>query len=195
MAAMPPGWQPHVVTPISQQEAQDTVLGYFEMTLQALPPGAVIVATDYGGAETTGPCNGAVAGTDPPQEFSAIGQLETPGPGSDRTVVAVGDTWRSWGWWVFERDGLAKPNRFGYAPDGYAFQIQVSDPPGYSPIVSAISPCYSHAAARADAPFPAMISADGRLDDVGASRPVSYGIQFVSHNGVSGRSHAFRSAR
>lgn len=195
MASMPPGWQTHVVTPVSQQEAQDTVLGYFEMTLHALPSGTVIVATHYGGAETTGPCNGAVAGTDPPQEFSAIGQLETPGPGSDRTIVAVGDTWKSWGWWVFERDDFRRPNRFGYAPDGYAFQIQVSDLPGYPPTVSAISPCYSHAAARDDAPFPAMIYADGRLDDVEAPRPVPHGIQFVSSSGVSGQSHAFRNAR
>lgn len=179
MAALPPGWQPHVVTPSSQQEVQDTVLGYLTETLRTLPAGTVIDATRYGRAGTTRPCNGAAADTDPPEEFSTIGQLKTPGPESDHTIVAVGDTWKSWGWWVLERDDYRKPNRFGYAPDGYTFQIQVFGLPGYPPTVTASSPCYSHAKARDDIPFPTKISVEGWLDDVDASHP-PHGILFVS---------------
>jgi hypothetical protein len=36
-----PGWQVRPVVPTSQQQAQDTVLGYLKKTLQALPTGTV----------------------------------------------------------------------------------------------------------------------------------------------------------
>jgi hypothetical protein len=36
-------------------------------------------------------------------------------------IGKIGDIWKSWGWYVIERDGFQKPYRVGYAPDGYSF--------------------------------------------------------------------------
>lgn len=155
----PPGWETRVVTPSSQQQAQDTVLGYLKKTLSALPQGTVIDAARFGRAGTTAPCNDAPLNTEPPEEFSTIGQLKVPGVESDQVVATVGDTWKSWGWWVFEREDFRKPNRFGYAPDGYTLQIKGSSPPGHPPTIIANSPCFSHQIARDDLPFPTTITA------------------------------------
>jgi hypothetical protein len=65
-------------------------------------------------------------------------------------VRRVGDIWRAWGWYVYERDGFRKPNEFGYAPDGYRMQIVTAAQPGYAPTLSASTPC-----------FPATIATDG----------------------------------
>ena len=68
--------------------------------------------------------------------------LKVPGDVDPKALIAkVGDTWRSWGWYVFEHDGFNKPNQFGYGPDGYRLQIEMSNPPSYPPTLTAISPC------------------------------------------------------
>lgn len=155
----PPGWKLNVATPTNQQQAQDTVLKYLKQTLSALPPGTNIDAARYGSAASTAPCNDAPLNTNPPREFSTIGELKPPGDEFDKIIATVGDTWNSWGWWVYERDDFRKPNRFGYAPDGYTLQIKVSSPPGHPPTIIASSPCFPHDIARDDLPFPTTITA------------------------------------
>jgi hypothetical protein len=158
----PPGWQEHVATPTSQQQAQDTVLEYIKRTLAALPPGVVFDASRYSGGTTALPCNDAPLNTNPPVEFTATGDLTVPSEvDADKLIAETGGIWKSWGWWVFERDDFSKPNRFGYAPDGYILHIEVSSPPGYSPSVVATSPCFPHDIARNDVPFPRTITAEG----------------------------------
>jgi hypothetical protein len=155
----PPGWQVHVKVPTSQQEAQDTVLEYLKKTLAALSPGVVFDAGRFGSAASTAPCNDAPLNTNPPKDFSATGDLTLP-PGADasKLVAEVGDVWKSWGWWVFERDGMYKPNRSGFSPDGYELHIGVPGLPG-PPNLTGTSPCYPRDIARDDLPFPTTITA------------------------------------
>lgn len=155
----PPGWQVHAHVPTSQQQAQDTVLGYLKKTIEALPAGVVFDASRYGSAASSAPCNDAPAGSNPPKNFSATGDLMSP-PGIDgATLVArAGDIWKSWGWWVFERDGMYKPNRSGFSPDGYELHIGMPALQG-PPNLTGTSPCFPHDIARDDLPFPATITA------------------------------------
>jgi len=155
----PPGWQVHVNVPTSQQQAQDTVLGYLKKTLNALPAGTVYDASRYSGGTSAVPCNDAPLNTKPPVEFSATGDLRLP-PGLDagKLIAQVGDVWKSWGWWVFERDGMYKPNRSGFSPDGYELHIGVPAVPG-PPNITGTAPCFPHDIARDDLPFPRTITA------------------------------------
>ena len=154
----PPGFEVHVNTPTSQQQAQDTVLGYLKKTLDALSPGVAFDATRFGSAGSTAPCNDAPLNTNPPKNFTATGDLTLP-PGVDagKLIAQVGDIWKSWGWWVFERDGMYKPNRSGYSPDGYELHIGVPGLPG-PPNITGTSPCFAHDIARDDLPFPTTIT-------------------------------------
>lgn len=153
----PPGWNPKTVVPQSQQQAQDTVLGYLTKTLQAMPAGTTLDATRYGGAGSTAPCEDVIEGT-PPVQFSTIGELKLP-PGNDplAVVAETGEIWKTWGWYVFERDGFRKPNRFGYAPDGYWLKIMASNPPGYPPTLVGASPCFPGELQSNDISFPVVI--------------------------------------
>jgi hypothetical protein len=155
----PPGFTVHVAVPASQQQAQDTVLKYLKKTLGALPPGIVFDASRYGAAGSTAPCGDAPLNTNPPKDFAATGDLKLP-PGVDgaKLIAEVGDVWQSWGWWVFERDGMYKPNRSGFSPDGYELHIGMPGLPG-PPNITASSPCFPHDIARDDLPFPSTISA------------------------------------
>jgi hypothetical protein len=152
----PPGWKQNQVTPASQQQAQDTVIGYLTKTVQALPPGTVFDHSRYPGSGNT-PCNDQPTGV-PPNEFSTMSEAIFP-PGTDpETMIAkTGDIWQGWGWYVFERNGFRKPNRFGYASDGYALQIIASNPPGYPPTITGVSPCYPGELARDDVPVPTIL--------------------------------------
>jgi len=158
-AAPPPGWQAHVNVPTSQQQAQDTVLGYLKKTLGALPAGVVFDAGRYGSAASTAPCNDAPLNTHPPKQFSATGDLKLP-PGLDagKLIAQVGDVWKSWGWWVLQRDGMSKPNRSGFSRDGYELHIEVPAVPG-PPNITGTSPCFGHDIARDDLRFPTTITA------------------------------------
>ena len=153
----PPGWTVHVNVPTSQQQAQDTVLGYLKKTLDALPPGVVFDASRYGSAASTSPCGDQP--NPPTKEFAATGDLKLP-PGVDsrQLIAQVGETWKSWGWWVFERDGMFKPNRSGFSPDGYELHIEVPGKPG-PPNITGTSPCFARDIARDDLPFPTTITA------------------------------------
>lgn len=153
----PPGWNVHVATPTSQQQAQDTILGYLRKTLDALPPGTVIDGSRYGSAGSTTPCQGKPHSDT--ELFSSIGDLKSP-PGTDPKLLVgqIGDIWKSWGWWVFERDGTYKPNRSGFSPDGYELQIAVPAVPG-PPSIIGNSPCFPRDLARDDISFPTTITA------------------------------------
>lgn len=155
----PPGWQVHADIPTSQQRAQDTVHGYLKKTLDALPPGIVFDASRYSRGTSAVPCGDAPLSTNPPVEFSATGDLTLP-PGLDagKLITGVENIWKSWGWWVFERDGMYKPNRSGLSPDGYELHIGVPGLPG-PPNITGTSPCFPHDVARDDLPFPTIITA------------------------------------
>lgn len=132
-----------------------------QKTLTALPPGIAFDASRYSGGTTAVPCNDSPLNTNPPVEFTATGDLTVPSEvDADKLITQTGDIWKSWGWWVFERDDFRKPNRFGYSPDGYTFQIRASNPPGYPPSVIATSPCFPHDIARDDIPFPRTVTAE-----------------------------------
>jgi hypothetical protein len=156
----PPGWTSRPVVPTSQQQAQDTILGYLKKTLRALPPGTALDATRYSGATNTPPCKDVTTGV-APVSLSTMGELNLPAGVDPVGIVAqLGDTWKSWGWYVIERDGFRKPNRFGYAPDGYMLHIMAKDPVTDPPTLIADSPCFSGDLPKDRSPFPMVLQAD-----------------------------------
>nr|WP_099023905.1 hypothetical protein [Mycolicibacterium palauense] len=140
----PPGWHVNEVVPRSQLEARDTILGYLRRTLGALPPNTVVDSSGFVGSGQAAWCDDEP--DDPgnaPVYLQTIGDVNVPGGMDPAAIVsAVGDQWRTWGWYVIERDGFHKPNQFGYAPDGYRLQVEMSNPPSYPPTLIAISPCF-----------------------------------------------------
>jgi hypothetical protein len=157
---LPPGWKLEIVVPTSQQQVQDTVLGYLKKTLRALPSGTVLDASGYGGATNTPPCEDVITGK-PPVEFNTTGELKPPpGIGFEAIITEVGDIWKSWGWYVVERDHFYKPNRFGYAPDGYNLKIESRYSPGYPPALHGVSPCFPGDLPDDRSPFPMILTAD-----------------------------------
>jgi hypothetical protein len=156
----PPGWTSRPVVPTSQQQAQDTILGYLKKTLRALPPGTALDATRYSGAVNTPPCKDVTTGV-APVSLSTIGELNLPAGVDPVGIVAqLGDTWKGWGWYVIERDGFRKPNRFGYAPDGYILHIMAKDPVTDPPTLIADSPCFSGDLPKDRSPFPVVLQGD-----------------------------------
>ncbi|ORV48580.1 hypothetical protein AWC05_07675 [Mycobacterium florentinum] len=154
----PPGWKLEPVIPKTQQQAQDTVIGYLKKTLAALGAGITLDASRYSGGGTVHPCKDVETGT-PPMEFATNGDLTLPAGVDANTIVAkAGDIWKSWGWQVYERDGFYKPNRFGYAPDGYILQIIARYQPGYAPTLQAISPCFPADLPAERSPFPTILT-------------------------------------
>ncbi|OBI96675.1 hypothetical protein A5661_19135 [Mycobacterium asiaticum] len=156
----PPGWKLQPAVPATQQQAQDTAIGYLRRTLQELPPGTTLDATRYSGGTNSVPCKDDTS-ANPPEEFTTIGDLKPP-PGTDTSslVASAGDIWKRWGWYVYERDGFYKPNRFGYAPDGYSLQIEARARPGEPPSLKATSPCFPAETPRDRTPFPAILAAE-----------------------------------
>jgi hypothetical protein len=75
-------------------------------------------------------------------------------------TATAGDAWKSWGWYVVERDGFYKPNRFGYGPDGYRLQIMAAPQPGYPPSLQGISLCFPANLPDDRGPFPMVLTAD-----------------------------------
>jgi hypothetical protein len=156
----PPGWTERPVVPASQQQAQDTVLGYLKKTLQALPSGTALDATRYSGGTNTAPCQDVETGTSP-RNFTTIGDLQLPpGTSPDPVIATAGDTWKSWGWYVIERDGFYKPNRFGYGPDGFRLQIMAAPQAGYPPSLQGISPCFPGTLPDDRRPLPIVLTAE-----------------------------------
>ena len=161
-APTPPGWNPKDVVPQSQQQAQDTLLGYVKRTLQALPPGYMLDATRFGGMGSGNVgCDDDATSPDAPTRFNAAGDLKVPA-GTDYASVAgaFGDVWRGWGWYVYEGDGFRKPNQFGVSPDGYRLRIVAAAVAGYPPGFEGSSPCFPGNLARDDIPFPTVVAAN-----------------------------------
>jgi len=155
----PPGWTERPAVPRSQQQAQDTVIGYLKRTLGGLPPGLTLDATRYSGGTNTPPCQDVETGVSP-ISFTTIGDLTLPAGSRPEVIVALaGEVWKSWGWYVIERDGFYKPNRFGYGPDGYRLQIHAAALPGYPPTVQADTPCFPADLPDDRSPFPLVITA------------------------------------
>jgi hypothetical protein len=155
-----PGWTAQPVIPSSQQQAQDTIISYLKKTLQALPAGTTLDATRYSGGTNTPPCKDVDSGV-APKSFSTIGELNLPAGVDPVGIVAqLGDVWKGWGWHVTERDGFRKPNRFGYAPDGYILQILAKDPVTDPPTLKGDSPCFSGDLPDNRSPFPMVLKAD-----------------------------------
>jgi hypothetical protein len=157
-APPPPGWRLQPVIPATLQQAQDTLLRYLTQTLRELPAGTKLDATRYRGATSTAPCRDTGPAA-PPEEFSTIGDLQLP-PGADpgAVIARAGETWASWGWYVVERDGFYKPNRFGYAPDGYSLHIMARYRPGLPPSLEGVSPCFPGDLPDDRSPFPSVIT-------------------------------------
>jgi hypothetical protein len=156
----PPDWTSRPVVPTSQQQAQDTIVGYLKKTLQALPPGTALDATRYGGGTNTPSCKDVDTGK-APVSFATIGELNLPAGVDPVSIVAqLGDIWKSWGWYVIERDGFRKPNRFGYSPNGYILQILAKDPVTDPPTLKADSPCFSGDLRDDRSPFPTVLTAE-----------------------------------
>lgn len=159
-APPPPGWTERPVIPTSQQQAQDTVIGYLKKTLQALPAGITLDATRYSGGTNTAPCKDVETGTSP-NNFTTIGELKLPdGTSPDSVIAQAGEVWKHWGWYVTERDGFYKPNQFGYGPDGYRLKIMAPAKPGYPPSLEAISPCFPATLPDNRSPFPTILTAN-----------------------------------
>lgn len=155
----PPGFKVRPVVPTSQQQAQDTVLGYLKKTLQELPPGTVFDRARYAGSGNT-PCSDEPTGI-PPNEYSDIRDaVFPPETDLDAMIAKAGEIWQSWGWYVRERGGSAKPNRFGYAPDGYSLHIVAADRHGYPPTIVGVSPCFPGELVRDDLKAPAVLKAE-----------------------------------
>ena len=157
----PQGWLLKEVVPQSQQEAQYAILGYLKRTLAVLPPGTVVDSHGYVGSGQTAWCEDEPKDpTKAPVHVQAVGDVKVPGDMDPKTLITkIGDAWRSWGWYVFERDGFNKPNQFGYGPDGYRLQIEMANPPSYPPTLTAISPCFPGNLGRDDLRFPMVIHA------------------------------------
>lgn len=144
--------------PISQQEAQDTVVRYLQQTVDALPKGTSLDGTRYMVGDGTTYCEDNPSGPDAPVHVEDWRDMNLP-PGTDfNTVITqTGDIWKQWGWQVMERDGFSKPNRFGYAPDGYVLQIESRPDPKFAPSLVGSSPCFPGNLRSDDARRPAII--------------------------------------
>ena len=156
----PPGWNPKDVIPTSQQQAQDLLVSYLQRPCKR-PPGTFLDSAGYAGAGHNNGCEDEAK--DPktaPVHFQTIGNLTVPDNSDPNALISkVGEIWRSWGWYVFERDGFTKPNQFGYGPDGYRLQIEAANPPSYPPTVQGSTPCFPGSIADDNIAFPEKVTA------------------------------------
>ncbi|SIE09091.1 Uncharacterised protein [Mycobacteroides abscessus subsp. abscessus] len=129
--------------PTSQQQAQNTVLKYLQDTLNALPPGSTLDGTRYAGAGILG-CDDNATSHSSSIEYENWRDVVLPAGTDFNTIInQVGELWKSWGWQVIERNDFDKPNRFGYAPDGYGLQIESRNAVKAAPSLIGGSPCFS----------------------------------------------------
>jgi hypothetical protein len=152
MESTPAAPSPRV--PTSQQEAENTVVHYLQKTIDALPPGANVDGSRYHVGSGIRYCEDEPKDENAPISFAYWGDLNLP-PGTDTKVMInqIGDIWKGWGWQVLEREGFEKPNRFGYAPDGYVLQVEVAYPPTYPPTIIGSSPCFPGSLRQEGLPF------------------------------------------
>ncbi|MCV7260707.1 hypothetical protein [Mycobacterium shimoidei] len=134
---------PSPKVPASQQEAESTVLRYLQQTIDLLPAGTSVDGSRYSVGTGISYCEDEPKDQNSPIRFAYWGDLNLP-PGVDAHAIIdqIGDMWKGWGWQVLEREGFEKPNRFGYAPDGYVLQVKAAYPPTYPPTIIGSSPCF-----------------------------------------------------
>lgn len=151
---------PSLKIPASQGEAQKTVIHYIQQTVDALPPGTNVDGTRYAGTGSgMAYCEDEPRDDNSPVNYAYWGDLNLP-PGTDVNAMygQVESIWKGWGWQVLERQGFEKPNRFGYAPDGYVVQIKAAYPPGSPPTIIGTSPCFPGNLRKEGAPIPTAIN-------------------------------------
>jgi hypothetical protein len=73
-------------------------------------------------------------------------------------IGGFGESARFRCWYVTERDGFYKPNRFGYAPDGYSLKIEARYRADYPPSLAGVSPCFPADMPKDRSPFPMILS-------------------------------------
>lgn len=150
------------VIPTSQQQAQDTLVGYLQRTVDALPAGTALDGSRYGPNTRAVYCEDNPADTTAPVHVEDWRDMRPPPATDTATLVAqTGELWRQWGWDVIERDGFPTPNRFGYAPDGYVLQIKARDDLTQPPSVIGLSPCFPGDLQVEGMPRPPLIERSG----------------------------------
>ncbi|WP_245535345.1 hypothetical protein [Segniliparus rotundus] len=166
--------EPMTVSPniTSQRQAQETLYGYMQKTLQGLPDNIFLDNKRYGGygGGHTAACDSErVDRENSPVDFGDYRDMHTP-PGSDYNalIAKVGDIWKSWGWRVEERDD-DKPNRYGHSPDGYTLSIQSAG--AYEPTMVGGTPCFPASLRDDTVPQPRVISKDKLLYDEPSAAP------------------------
>jgi hypothetical protein len=144
--------------PTSQPEAQDTVIEYLQKTVNALPKGTSLDGTRYMVGKGTTYCEDNPSGPDAAVHVEDWRDMNlAPRTDFNAIITQTGDVWKQWGWQVIERDRFSKPNRFGYAPDGYVLQVEARPDPKYPPSLIGSSPCFPGNLREADIPKPAII--------------------------------------
>ncbi|MDG4668633.1 hypothetical protein [Mycobacterium sp. 236(2023)] len=140
---------PSPVIPETQRQAQDTVNRYLLDTVNAMPQGTTLDGTRYIVGDGTSFCEDNPSGDDPPVRVTDWRDVDPPaGTDIPALIDQTGALWTSWGWQVLKRDGFDKPNRFGYALDGYVLQISARPDPAQPPSLIASSPCFRRAGAK-----------------------------------------------
>lgn len=129
--------------PANEKEARDTVLKYLQMSVDALPQGSSLDGARYVVGTGTTYCDDEPKDHSSPIHFEDWRDINLP-PGTNFNAIIshLGDVWKRWGWQVLERDGFTKPNRFGYAPDGYTLQIEARPDSKFAPSLIGASPCF-----------------------------------------------------
>ncbi|OBG98939.1 hypothetical protein A5697_14920 [Mycobacterium sp. E3251] len=147
-------------TPTSREEAQNAVLRYIQQTVDALPGGTNVDGTRYSGVGSgIAYCEDEPKAPNSRVNYSYWGDLNLPAGENPNAVFGqVESIWKRWGWQVLERQGFEKPNRFGYAPDGYVVQIKAAYPPGSPPTIIGTSPCFPGNLRKEGAPVPTAIN-------------------------------------
>ncbi|MCV7039204.1 hypothetical protein H7I58_10725 [Mycolicibacterium moriokaense] len=116
---------------------------YLSDTVNAMPKGTTLDGTRYIVGDGTSFCEDNPSGDDPPVRVTDWRDVEPTAETDFGALIGqTGELWKSWGWQVLERDGFDKPNRFGYAPDGYVLQISARPDPTQPPSLIASSPCF-----------------------------------------------------
>ncbi|ORV44779.1 hypothetical protein AWC02_14775 [Mycolicibacter engbaekii] len=126
-----------------------------------MPAGTTLDASRFGDATSTAGCDDNDTSPTAPKNLDTWGDLNFPRGNDTASIVAqTGEIWKSWGWYVIEREGFYKPNRFGYAPDGYKLQIMARYRPDQAPGLSGVSPCFPGDVPKERTPFPQVLGGD-----------------------------------
>ena len=86
----PAGWSPKDVVPTSQQQAQDTLVGYLKRTLHALPPGTALDSTGFSGPGHNIGCDDDATDKGAPVHFQTIANVTVPGNPNPTTTIKKG---------------------------------------------------------------------------------------------------------